>query len=273
MVMIITLAGVIGVGKSSMTEILANLLNTKAVYEPVEENPMLELFYQDKAKYGLLFQIDMLSKRFEMIQEAMSVDNGILDRSIFEDSIFLDQLVQEGHVTEMEQGVYHRLLNRMLKELEPLPKKTPDLMIVLNCSFEEEIKRINARAREFEKVEEGTELYEYFKRHHENYQNWLQKDMGFPKIVLDVTDKDFVNDKGDRVYLLTIILSKLCEVGALSTVDTVKCLCELNGLPWCKDHATQVALKLYNRLEGKLPFHELSKFTDNQELYTLEKAI
>ena len=35
--------------------------------------------------------------------------------------------------------------------------------------------------------------------------------MGFPKIVLDVTDKDFVNDKGDRVYLLTIILSKLCE--------------------------------------------------------------
>ncbi|WP_459606054.1 deoxynucleoside kinase, partial [Bilophila wadsworthia] len=61
--MIITLAGVIGVGKSSMTEILANLLNTKAVYEPVEENPMLELFYQDKAKYGLLFQIDMLSKR------------------------------------------------------------------------------------------------------------------------------------------------------------------------------------------------------------------
>ena len=161
----------------------------------------------------------------------------------------------------------------MLKELEPLPKKTPDLMIVLNCSFEEEIKRINARAREFEKVEEGTELYEYFKRHHENYQNWLKKDMGFPKIVLDVTDKDFVNDMGDRVYLLTIILSKLCEVGALSTVDTVKCLCKLNGLPWCKEHATQVALSLYNRLEGKLPFHELSKFTDNQQLYTLEKAI
>ena len=53
--MIITLAGVIGVGKSSMTEILANLLNTKAVYEPVEENPMLKLFYQDKAKYGTTF--------------------------------------------------------------------------------------------------------------------------------------------------------------------------------------------------------------------------
>lgn len=214
--MIITLAGVIGVGKSSMTEILANLLDTKAVYEPVEENPMLELFYQDKSKYGLLFQIDMLSKRFEMIQEAMSVDNGILDRSIFEDSIFLDQLVQEGHVNEMEQGVYHRLLERMLKELEPLPKKTPDLMVVLNCSFEEEIRRINARAREFEKVEEGTELYEYFKRHHENYQNWMERDLGFPKIILDVTEIDFVNNPEHRQQIVSQIIDKLFELGCIS---------------------------------------------------------
>lgn len=225
--MIITLAGVIGVGKSSMTEILANTLDTKAVYEPVDDNPMLELFYQDKAKYGLLFQIDMLSKRFEMIQEAMSVDNGILDRSIYEDSIFLDQLVQDGLVTEMEQGVYHRLLQRMLVELAPLPKKSPDLMVVLNCSFEEEITRINSRAREFEKVTEGTELYEYFKHHHENYQKWMKQDMGFPKLILDVTEKDFVNNQGDRVELLTMVLNKLHDVGALTVEQVTEKLAKL----------------------------------------------
>lgn len=120
--MLITLAGVIGVGKSSLTKILAELLDTKAAYEPVEENPLLKKFYEDKSEYGFLFQIDMLSKRFEMIQEAMSVNNGILDRSIYEDSIFLDQLVQEGHVNKLQQEVYHTLLNRMLKELKPLPK-------------------------------------------------------------------------------------------------------------------------------------------------------
>lgn len=225
--MIITLAGVIGVGKSSMTEILANTLDTKAVYEPVDDNPMLELFYQDKAKYGLLFQIDMLSKRFEMIQEAMSVDNGILDRSIYEDSIFLDQLVQDGLVTEMEQGVYHRLLQRMLVELAPLPKKSPDLMVVLNCSFEEEISRINSRAREFEKVTEGTELYEYFKHHHENYQKWMKQDMGFPKLILDVTEKDFVNNQEDRVELLTTVLNKLHDVGALTVEQVTEKLAKL----------------------------------------------
>ena len=194
--MLITLAGVIGVGKSSMTQLLSELLETKAVYEPVEDNPLLEKFYADKKKYGFLFQIDMLSKRFELIQEAMSVKNGILDRSILD--------------------VYTKLLNRMLKELEPLPKKAPDLMIVLNCSFEEEIKRINKRARDFEKVEEGTELYEYFRDHHANYQDWMDKNLGFPKLIIDVTHLDYVNNEEHRMKVLMMILDELFHVGAIS---------------------------------------------------------
>ena len=130
--MLITLAGVIGVGKSSMTKLLSELLETKAVYEPVEDNPLLEKFYSDKKKYGFLFQIDMLSKRFELIQEAMSVKNGILDRSIYEDSIFLKQLYDEGSVDQLELEVYTKLLNRMLKELEPLPKKSHKMITHLN---------------------------------------------------------------------------------------------------------------------------------------------
>jgi deoxyadenosine/deoxycytidine kinase len=213
---LITLAGVIGVGESSMTKLLSELLETKAVYEPVEDNPLLEKFYADKKKYGFLFQIDMLSKRFELIQEAMSVKNGILDRSIYEDSIFLKQLYDEGAVDKLELDVYTKLLNRMLKELEPLPKKSPDLMIVLNCSFEEEIKRINKRAREFEKVEEGTELYEYFRNHHANYQDWMNKDLGFPKLIIDVTSLDYVNNQEHRMKVLMMILNDLFHVGAIS---------------------------------------------------------
>lgn len=214
--MIITLAGVIGVGKSSMTQLLSELLETKAVYEPVEDNPLLEKFYADKKKYGFLFQIDMLSKRFELIQEAISVKNGILDRSIYEDSIFLKQLYDEGSVNKLELDVYTKLLNRMLKELEPLPKKSPDLMIVLNCSFEEEIRRINKRAREFEKVEPGTELYEYFRKHHTNYQDWMAKNLGFPKLIIDVTELDYVNNQEHRMKVLMMILDELFHVGAIT---------------------------------------------------------
>lgn len=214
--MLITLAGPIGVGKSSMTRLLSDLLETRAVYEPVEDNPLLEKFYADKKKYGFLFQIDMLSKRFELIQEAMSVKNGILDRSIYEDSIFLKQLYDEGAVNKLELDVYTKLLNRMLKELEPLPKKSPDLMIFLNCSFDEEIKRINKRARDFEKVEEGTELYEYFRDHHANYQEWMNKELGFPKLIIDVTSIDYVNNQEHRMKVLMMILDELFHVGAIS---------------------------------------------------------
>ena len=102
------------------------------------------------------------------------------------------------------------------KELEPLPKKSPDLMIVLNCSFEEEIIRINKRAREFEKVEEGTELYEYLRNHHANYQEWMNKDLGFPKLIIDVTSLDYVNNQEHRIEVLTMILDELFHVGVIT---------------------------------------------------------
>lgn len=265
--MLITIAGVIGVGKSTMAELLGKTLNTKVVYEPVEDNPLLLKFYEDRYKYGFLFQIDMLSQRFEMIQEALMARNGILDRSIWEDSIFLDQLVQEGYLDILSQQVYHKLLNRMLKELEPLPKKSPDLMIVLNCTFEEEIKRINKRAREFEKVNEGDELYNYFKLHHENYQNWIKKDLGFPKLVIDTTNIDYVNNEQDKQMILEQIIKELCKVQALSTLETVKLLLELNNEEWNKKNAQAYAMKVYNYMEGAMPFHELSYFTDNTDMY------
>ena len=158
----------------------------------------------------------MLSKRFELIQKAMSVKNGILDRSIYEDSIFLKQLYDEGSVNKLELDVYTKLLNRMLKELEPLPKKSPDLMIVLNCSFDEEIRRINRRARDFEKVEEDSELYEYFRNHHANYQEWMNQELSFPKLIIDVTSLDYVNNQEHRREVLMTILDELFHVEAIS---------------------------------------------------------
>mgnify|MGYP005797219507 FL=1 len=80
--MILTCGGCIGVGKSSMTQILGDLLKVKQVYEPVEDNPLLEKFYEDKETYGFVFQIDMLSKRFALIEEALMSRNAILASSL-----------------------------------------------------------------------------------------------------------------------------------------------------------------------------------------------
>ena len=81
---------------------------------------------------------------------------------------------------------------------------------------DEEIRRINKRARDFEKVEEGTELYEYFRNHHANYQEWMHKDLGFPKLIIDVTYLDYVNNQEPRREVLMTILDELFHVGAIS---------------------------------------------------------
>ena len=86
--MVIITAGMIGVGKTTLTGILADHLNTKAFFEPVGDNPVLPLYYKDPKQYGFLLQIFFLNKRFAMIKKALSDDNNVLDRSIYEDALF-----------------------------------------------------------------------------------------------------------------------------------------------------------------------------------------
>lgn len=73
--MVIITAGMIGVGKTTLTGKIAKHLGTKAFYEPVGENPVLPLYYNNPEQYGFLLQIYFLNKRFSMIKKALSDDN------------------------------------------------------------------------------------------------------------------------------------------------------------------------------------------------------
>lgn len=267
--MLLTAAGKIGAGKSSITKLLAEVLGTKAIYEPVEENPLLEKFYEDRGKYGFVFQIDMISRRFDLIREALIHDNAILDRSILEDSIFLNQLFLEGHVNKYEHEAYHKLLDTMLKELSMMPKKLPDLLIYIDIPFEQEIERINERAREFEKVEKGTELYEYFKLHSKMYDEWIENFDLTPVIKIDATKYDFVKNEYDRKEVLANIVAKMVQIKCLSFNEAVMSYCKIYDA-----QPKEVAIKLYNRvqslLDGALEYHNLSLIYD-EGLDTIEK--
>ena len=105
----ITLGAPIGAGKSSLCQILSEQLGTKAFYEPVSDNPVLPLFYKGNeiaAKkraagdsdatnpYAYLLQTFFLNRRFSMIKQAMQEDNNVLDRSIYEDALFMEMNVE-----------------------------------------------------------------------------------------------------------------------------------------------------------------------------------
>src|SRR5699024_12165490 len=124
--MMIVLSGAIGAGKSSLATVLSEHLGTEAFYEQVDNNPVLPLYYQDPKKYAFLLQIYFLNKRFESIKMAYAQENNVLDRSIFEDELFLTLNYKNGNVTKTELEIYQNLLSNMLEEMEGMPKKRPD---------------------------------------------------------------------------------------------------------------------------------------------------
>ena len=243
---LITCAGIIGAGKSSLTELLANDLGTHAFYEPVKNNPVLPLFYKGNeiaAKkreqgidstnpYAFLLQIYFLNKRFDMIKRAMREDNNVLDRSIYEDAIFMKMNADEGNATDIEWDVYNSLLSNMMEELPyAAHKKRPDLMVMIDVNYDTMIHRIQKRGRKFEQVEADPSLERYYKRLLKYYDDWRENYSESPLMVIDGNRYDFKGNENDKNTVLNMIEERLVELGNLSNRDflTIKQRREQHG--------------------------------------------
>lgn len=225
-IILITCGGIIGCGKSSLTRLLSEQLGTKPFYEPVDDNPVLPLFYEGnklveegKAEtnpYAFLLQIFFLNRRFDSIKEAMKEDNNILDRSIYEDHIFMKMNVEQGHATQTELDIYEALLENMMEELPyAAHKKAPDLMIMIDVSYNTMIKRVQKRGREFEQVEVDPSLEKYYKDLLARYDAWKHEFKDAPMLIIDGDKYDFMSNLSDRREVLHQIYDKLLELGSI----------------------------------------------------------
>lgn len=213
--MLIVLAGTIGAGKSSLAAALGEHLGTEVFYEAVDNNPVLDLYYQDPKKYAFLLQIFFLNKRFKSIKEAYKADNNILDRSIFEDELFLTLNYKNGNVTKTELEIYQELLGNMLEELEGMPKKSPDLLIYIDVSFDKMLERIEKRGRSFEQVDDNPGLEDYYAQVHSEYPDWYENYQVSPKMKIDGNQLDFVQNPDDLKTVLKMVDTKLKELDLL----------------------------------------------------------
>lgn len=235
---LITMAGIIGAGKSSLTKILARDLGSTPYFEPVKHNPVLPLFYKgneiaakkrqegDKNAtnpYAFLLQIYFLNKRFKMIKQAMQDDNNVLDRSIYEDAIFMKMNADEGNATDIEWEVYSSLLANMMEELPyAAHKKRPDLMVMIDVDYDTMIQRIKKRGREFEQVDKDPSLEQYYRRLLKYYDDWRDNYSESDLLVIDGTKYDFIGNLSDRDIVLNKIESRLVELGNLSADEYLK---------------------------------------------------
>lgn len=191
----IILAGMIGVGKTTYTTRLAETLGTQAFFEPVDNNPILDKYYEDPDRYGFVLQIYFLNKRFKSIKEAYLENNNILDRSIYEDALFTYINTLQGSISQEEYAIYLELLDNMMEEIESLPKKAPDLLVYLDGSFETIMENIKKRGRSYEQVDDNPELLAYYELLHRHYGEWYENYNYGPKMKINTDELDISHDE------------------------------------------------------------------------------
>lgn len=200
---IICIDGVVGVGKSTLGELLSEELGIKIFREPVVNNPLLDKFYYDRKRYAFSTQVFFLNKRFEMIKEASQLDTCIMDRSIYGDVIFAKMLMEDGDMTKVEFQLYEDLLKHMLESVD-----RPLLMIYLETTVDNAMKKIKERGREYEQIVDRS----YWESLNKNYREYFASYNLSEILVINVDNLDIRDNEKDREYFFSLVKNKLNEI-------------------------------------------------------------
>lgn len=186
---VITIAGTVGVGKSTMTKALAEALQFRTSFEKVDTNPYLDLFYDDFEKWSFHLQIYFLAERFKEQKRMFEYGGGFIqDRSIYEDTgIFAKMHQEKGTMNAVDYETYTNLFEAMV--MTPYFPH-PDLLIYLEGSLDDIIGRIHERGRT---MEQQTPV-EYWVEMHGRYEKWINSFNGCPVLRLNINDYDLMND-------------------------------------------------------------------------------
>lgn len=188
----IVVEGPIGVGKTSLTRLLAKEFDARLVLEKAEENPFLSQFYQDRKKYAFQAQIFFLLNRFQQQKEIAQLD--LFNRITLSDYLFAkDRIFASLNLNDDEMALYEQIYNLLNGQIP-----TPDLVIFLQAKPEVLLHRIKSRNISFERdldldyLKTLTEAYNYYFFHYDRT----------PLLVVDTSEIDFVSRKEDFQQLI-----------------------------------------------------------------------
>ncbi|MBQ0138469.1 MAG: deoxynucleoside kinase [Kurthia sp.] len=186
---VITIAGTVGVGKSTMTKALAEALKFRTSFEKVDTNPYLDKFYDDFEKWSFHLQVYFLAERFKEQKRIFEYGGGFIqDRSIYEDTgIFAKMHYDKGTMTPTDYETYTNLFDAMV--MTPYFPH-PDLLIYIEGPVEDIIDRIAERGRPMEQQTDKA----YWLEMHDRYENWIDGFNACPVLRLDINDYDLMKN-------------------------------------------------------------------------------
>ena len=198
----IAIAGNIGAGKTSLTELLAKHFGWEAHFEDVIDNPYLDDFYNNMERWSFNLQIYFLKSRFEQLISFKENKKTIIqDRTIYEDAhIFAPNLNAMGLMNQRDFKNYKGIFDLMESLIEG-----PDVLIYLRSSIPNLVNKIHKRGRDYE----NSISIDYLSRLNERYEAWISTYDPEKLIIIDVDSLDFVDNKEDLSKVIHIIDEKL----------------------------------------------------------------
>ncbi|MDP7166058.1 MAG: deoxynucleoside kinase [Candidatus Marinimicrobia bacterium] len=196
------LAGNIGVGKTTFTEIVAEKLGWTPYFESVDDNPYLGDFYGDMSRWSFNLQVYFLHKRFKSHHD-MSLSNGgvIQDRTIYEDvEIFARNLNEMGFMDQRDWKNYRNLFSIMTSYLHK-----PDLIVYLKASTDTLLSRIKSRSRDYEKSIDP----EYLHTLNVSYNKWISNLIDIPVLLIETDGFNIFEDNDQLETILNDIQEKV----------------------------------------------------------------
>ena len=194
----VAIAGNIGAGKTTLTQLLAKHYKWEAQLEDVVDNPYLDDFYNQMERWSFNLQVYFLNSRFSQVLKIReSGKNIIQDRTIYEDAnIFAPNLHAMGLMTNRDFENYASLFGLMESLVQ-----SPDLIIYLRSSIPNLVSQIHKRGRDYE----NSISIDYLSRLNERYEAWIH---GYTKgrlLIIDVDDLDFVENEEDLGFIINKI--------------------------------------------------------------------
>jgi deoxyguanosine kinase len=193
----IAVEGVIGVGKTTLTQALAAATDARSILEPVEENPFLEAFYKDRRRFAFQTQLFFLLSRYRQMM-------ALRQRDLFQNAVVCDYLFQKDRIfaginlSDEEMVLYDQILPLLERDL---PR--PDKVVYLRADLPVILKRIERRGRSFERSIDP----EYLRVLDEAYTEFFFHYRVTPLLVVNTNLIDLVDRPADRDDLIRRILA------------------------------------------------------------------
>ena len=194
--MYVAIAGNIGSGKTTLTEILTKRYGAKAYYESTD-NPYIGDFYNNMSRWAFQLQISFLGSRIRQTMDMLAAgeENVFQDRTIYEDAhIFASNLQEMGLMTSRDFATYMRIFD-LTTTLIP----EPDVLIYLRASIPTLVAQIKHRGRDYEMNIDET----YLSRLNEKYEYWINNVYKGKVLIIDKDKDDFVADES--------VVDTICE--------------------------------------------------------------